>query len=124
MYIKLRSEEFIHQWGWSLFFFSHSPKSVFHRAEVFNFCEVQLINLFFNGCVIYKNLGFPGDTVVKNPPARAAYARDVSSIPGVGKIIWSRKWQPTPVFLPGKFPGQRGLVDYGPWSCKELVTVE
>ena len=28
----------------------------------------------------------------------------------VGKIPWSRKWQPTPVFLPGKFHGQRSQV--------------
>ena len=28
--------------------------------------------------------------------------------------------QPTPVFLPGKFCGQRSLVGYSPWGCKEL----
>ena len=33
---------------------------------------------------------------------------------------WSRKGQPTPVFLPGKFCGQRSLVGYSPRSCKEL----
>ena len=31
-----------------------------------------------------------------------------------------RKWQPTPIFLPGKFHGQRSLVGYSPWGCKEL----
>ncbi|CAI9168081.1 unnamed protein product [Rangifer tarandus platyrhynchus] len=40
--------------------------------------------------------------VVKNPPANAGDARDVSSIPGRQNIPWSRKWHPTPVFLPGK----------------------
>jgi len=30
--------------------------------------------------------------------------------PCVGKISWRRKWQPTPVFLPGKSHGQRSLV--------------
>ena len=35
--------------------------------------------------------------------------------PRVGKIPWRRKWQPTPVLLPGKSPGQRSLVDYSPW---------
>ena len=30
--------------------------------------------------------------------------------PWVRKIPWSRKWQPTPVFLPGEFHGQRSLV--------------
>ena len=32
--------------------------------------------------------------------------------------IWSRKWQPSPVFLPGKFHGQRSLAGYGRWGCK------
>ena len=31
-----------------------------------------------------------------------------------------KKWQPTPVFLPGKSHGQRSLGAYGPWGCKEL----
>ena len=36
------------------------------------------------------------------------------------KIPCRRKWQRTPVFLPGEFHGQRSLVGYSPWSCKEL----
>ena len=40
-------------------------------------------------------------------------------IPWVRKILWNRKWQPTPVFLPGKLHGQRSLVGYNPWGCKE-----
>ena len=39
-------------------------------------------------------------------------------------IYRRRRWQPTPVFLPGKFLGQRSLVDYRPWNCKELDTTE
>ena len=39
--------------------------------------------------------------------------------PWVGKISWSRKWQPTVVFLPVKFHGQRNLVGYSPRGCKE-----
>ena len=39
--------------------------------------------------------------------------------PWVGKIPWSRKWQPSLVFLPGKFHGQRSLVGYSPWGPKE-----
>ena len=60
--------------------------------------------------------GFPSGVVVKNPPANAGDAGDVSSIPGSGRFPWSRKWQPTPVFLPGKFHGQRSLV--GPKVAK------
>ena len=36
--------------------------------------------------------------------------------PWVRKIPWRRKWQPTPVFLPGECHGQRSLVDYSPWG--------
>ena len=39
--------------------------------------------------------------------------------PWVGKISWRRKWQPTPVFLPGKSHGWRSLVAYSPWGHKE-----
>ena len=44
--------------------------------------------------------------------------------PWVGKIPWSRKWQPNPVFLPGKFHGQRRLTGYSPWGCKKLTVTE
>ena len=37
---------------------------------------------------------------------------------------WRRKWQPTPLFLPRKSYGQRSLVDYGPWGCKESDLTE
>ena len=42
----------------------------------------------------------------------------------VGKIPWRREWQPTPVFLPGEFHGQRNLVGYGSWGQKELDMTE
>ena len=32
--------------------------------------------------------------------------------------MWRRKWQPTPVFLPGESRGQRSLVGYSPWCRK------
>ena len=44
--------------------------------------------------------------------------------PWIGKIPWRRKWQPTPVLLPGKSHGQRSLVGYCPWGRKELDTTE
>ena len=40
--------------------------------------------------------------------------------PLVGKIPWRRKWQPTPVCLPGKFHGQRNLVGYSLWGCSRV----
>ena len=44
--------------------------------------------------------------------------------PWVGKIPWRRKWQPTPVLLPGKFHGWRNLVGYSAGGHKELDTTE
>ena len=38
----------------------------------------------------------------------------------VRKILWRRELQPTPVFLPQEFHGQRSLVGYCPWGHKEL----
>ena len=53
---------------------------------------------------------------------------NLGSIPGfdpsVGKIPWRKKWQPTPVLLPGESHGGRSLVDYSPWGCKESDTTE
>ena len=42
--------------------------------------------------------------------------------PWVGKIPWKRAWQPTLVFLPGEFHGQRSLAGYSPQNSKELDT--
>ena len=42
----------------------------------------------------------------------------------VRNISWRRKWQPTPVFLPGKSRGWRSLVGYGPWGHKESDRTE
>ena len=44
--------------------------------------------------------------------------------PWVRKIPWRRKWEPTPVFLPGESHGQKSLVGYSPWGHKELDTTE
>ena len=44
--------------------------------------------------------------------------------PWVGKIPWRRKWQYTPVLLPGKSHGQRSLVGYSLWGRKESDMTE
>ena len=48
--------------------------------------------------------------------------RDMGLIPGVRKIPRRRTWQVTPVFLPGKSHGQRGLAGTSPWSRRESDT--
>ena len=44
--------------------------------------------------------------------------------PWLRKIPWRRKWQPTPVSLPGKSHGQRSLLGYRPWEHKESDMAE
>ena len=63
-------------------------------------------------------LDFPGGSDGK---ASAYSAGDLGSIPDpwVRKVPWRRKWQSTPVLLPGKSHGWRSLVGYSLWCCKE-----
>ena len=44
--------------------------------------------------------------------------------PWVGNISWRKKWQPTPVFLPGESHGQRSLVGYSLWSHQQSNITE
>ena len=74
----------------------------------------------FNIRIWYKALGSPGGAAVKNPPANRTCRIHL----WVGKIPWRRKWPSTPVFLPGKFHGQRSLAGYSPWGRKELDLTE
>ena len=52
-------------------------------------------------------------------------AGDPGSIPGWGRFPGEGiEWQPTPIFLPRKFQGQRNLVGYSPWGHKESDMTE
>ena len=75
---------------------------------------------FFFGLSLMCSLGFPGGSVVKNPPANAGDADSIR----VRKLPWKRKWQSTPVFLPGKFHRQKSLAGYSPCGPIELDTTE
>ena len=54
-----------------------------------------------------------------DPRAATNNARPPPPHHGDEARFWRRKWQPTPVFLPGKSHGQRSLVGYCPWGRKE-----
>ena len=60
-------------------------------------------------------MGSPGSTVVKNLPANAGDVR-LRFNPWVRKIPRRRSWQPTQVFLPGEYQGQRSLEGYSLWG--------
>ena len=60
--------------------------------------------------------------MVKKLPAM--WETQVGSLGREDQIPWRRKWQPTPVFLPVEFHGQRCLDSYSPWGFKESDTTE
>ena len=60
--------------------------------------------------------GFPSGASGKEP---ACQCRRRGFDPWVGRILWRRTWQPTPVLLPGESHGQRSLVGCRPWGHKE-----
>ena len=69
-------------------------------------------------------LSEPDGASGKEPSCQCRRYKRPGLSPWVGEIPWSRKWQPTPVFLPGESHGQRSLVGYTPWGHKELGTTE
>ena len=66
----------------------------------------------------------PLDSVAQNPPDIARDAGESGFDPWVRKISWRKKWQAIAEFLPGKHHGQRNLVAYSPWGCKESDMTE
>ena len=80
--------------------------------------------IFLRKHVLLFDMGFAGSSVVKNQSAVQETCRRLEFNPWVGKIPWKKKWQPTPVTLPGKSHGQRSLAGYSPWACKESDTTE
>ena len=91
---------------------NHLPKGSVHQ---YNHIEVQDFNIW-----IYK-----GDTFSLGLSWRCSGKESTCQCrkwlygPWMGKILWRRKWQPTPVFFPEKSHGQRSLVGYTPWGHKE-----
>ena len=58
-------------------------------------------------------IGLPRQISGKEPSCQSSFD------PWLGKIPWRKKWQPTPIFLPGEDNGQRSLAGYSPWDHRE-----
>ena len=69
-------------------------------------------------------MGFPGGASGKESACQSRRRKRHRFHPWIGKILSRRTWQPTPVFLPGESHGQRRLVGYSPWGCKESDMTE
>ena len=91
---------------------NNSLLSKVNDCSLFPPCSMSLSSLALGSlqALISKmllTLGFPGGSVGKES---ACNARGQSLIPGLGRFPGKSEWQPTPVFLPGEFQGQRSLV--------------
>ena len=62
-------------------------------------------------------MAFSGNLAVKESDCQR---KRLGFYPWVRKIPWRKKWQLTPVFLPGKSPRQRSLASYSPWGHKRV----
>ena len=70
------------------------------------------IAVFIHSCsytLLLRACGLPGSASGKGPACQCGRCKRCSFGPWVRKIPWRRAWQPTPVFLPGEFHGQRVL---------------
>ena len=69
-------------------------------------------------------MGFPGGSVVKNPPANAGVAGDVGSVPGLGRFPGGGYGNPLQYSCLENPQGRRSLVGCSPWGRTESDTTE
>ena len=101
------------------FFFSCSVNNDATNISVHS----ALLKLFWLIFIRYRE-GFPCGASGKEPTCQCRRYKRHGFNPSAGKIPQTRKWQPTPIFLLGKFHGQRSLAGYSPWGHKELDMTE
>ena len=77
--------------------------------------------VLFRSTISFCLSDFPGDSDGK---ASCLHCGRPGFNPWVEKILWRRKWQPTPVLLPVKSHGQRSMEGYSPPGRKESDTTE
>ena len=88
------------------------------RNDLYRIIVNTHVNVFCFVAVPSTILGFPGGASHKEHTCQCKRHKRHGFSPWVEKIPWSRKWQPTPVFLPGESYGQRSLLGCSPWGHK------
>ena len=93
-------------------------------AEWLSYAALKFLTQLSELTNVYYFLGFPRWCSGKESRCQCRRHKRRGFDPWVRKIPWRRKWQPTPVFLPGKSHGQRGLVGYSAWGGEESDMAE
>ena len=84
---------------------SRSLHCTLHKVNLMWFIDLNILPLWHSG---------KESTCQCRSHQEGGFVPWVRKSPGIGN-------QPTPVFLPVKFQGQKSLVGYSPWNCKELA---
>ena len=112
----------VHLWG------GHRPPSLCSEHSVSSgLCTFTSTFLLMQRYPESLGISSAAWTSLMAPTVKASVynAGDPGSSPGLGrKIPWRRKWQSTPVLLPGESHGQRSLVGNSLWGLKESDTTE
>ena len=107
--------------------------SYIHTKDLFTIYVMILLTVIFfvviNRTFIFNevflsHLGFPGGASSVESSCQGRRHKRGRFDLWVGRISWSRKWQPAPIFLPGKSHGQRSLAAYSPRGHKESDMTE
>ena len=99
------------------------PGLVIYRGSVSSLC-LSSLQWEHGGQPLWEVVSSPSLGIIYWMLVRALQCRRPGFDPWAGKIPWRRKWQPVPVFLPGKSHGQRSLAGYSPWDHKESDLTE
>ena len=102
------------------FQFSHSVTSDFLRPPWTAACEASLS--ITNSWSLLKLMSI--ESVIPSNHLILCCPLQLSEATQHACMHWRRKWQSTPVFLPGESQGQRSLVGCHLWSCTESDTIE
>ena len=82
------------------------------------------IEYFVRRTIQWRVWGLPRCQSGKESACQCRRCKRHGLCPWVGKIPWRRKWQTTPVLLPGESHGQRSLTGYSPLGCRESDMTE
>ena len=104
-------------------FYCHFSKC-FYLENVFHFVRCFFINWYNHVCFSFFSINVVQLLRWISGKESTCQCRRHRFDPWVRNIPWKRKWQPTPVFLHGKFHGQRSLAGYSPQSHKESNMIE
>ena len=86
-----------------------------NRASELSLLSAPMYNYITNN-ICTHTWGFRDGASDKELTFQCRRCRICGFDPWVGKIPWSKKWQPTPVLLPGKSHGRRSLEACSPWG--------